>query len=210
MTEALPPAQPVARALPRRRPSALLKLTRVEFTLFLRERVGPVSPVIGFPLLLLVIFGAIPSFRQVLPGSGGLTVLDSYLPILIVYIARAAVPRRAAADDGQLPGARRAAATADHPGEPLRVLGAQLIVHFVMATLVTLAALEVVARLAYGVAFPAPVRRVGHRGGFYVGRPAGRGAAHRRRRGDRAGGGGDREPRVLPDDVLRRAVAADP
>lgn len=151
MTEA--PAQPVARALPRRRPSALLKLTRVEFTLFLRERVGPVWG-IGFPLLLLVIFGAIPSFRQVLPGSGGLTVLDSYLPILIVIslalLFLVALPLTTVnyRERGVL---RRLRTT---PAGPLRVLGAQLIVHFVMA-IVTLAALEVVARLAYGVAFPA-------------------------------------------------------
>ncbi|HUN32295.1 MAG TPA: ABC transporter permease [Trebonia sp.] len=145
-------AQPAAPARPARR-SPLAQLTRVELTLFLRERVGPIWGV-GFPVLLLVIFGAIPAFRKVLPGSGGLTVLDSYLPILVVIslalLCLISLPLTIVnyRERGVL---RRLRTT---PAGPLRVLGAQLIVNFGMA-IVTLVVLEVVARLAYGVAFPA-------------------------------------------------------
>ena len=40
--------------------------------------------VIAFPLLLLVIFGLIPSFKQTQPGYQGLTVLETYVPIIIL------------------------------------------------------------------------------------------------------------------------------
>ena len=39
---------------------------------------------IVFPVVLLVIFGAIPAFRQPAANLGGLTTLDVYVPILIV------------------------------------------------------------------------------------------------------------------------------
>lgn len=146
-------SQPTTSAVAARRRSPLAQLTRVELTLFLRERVGPVWGV-GFPVLLLVIFGAIPSFRKVLPGSGGLTVLDSYLPVLVLIslalLCLIALPLTIVnyRERGVL---RRLQTT---PAGPLRVLGAQLIVNFGMA-IVTLAILEVVGRLAYGVPFPA-------------------------------------------------------
>jgi ABC-2 type transport system permease protein len=40
---------------------------------------------IAFPLLLLIIFSAIPAFRQPVAQLGGLTTLDVYVPILIVF-----------------------------------------------------------------------------------------------------------------------------
>jgi ABC-2 type transport system permease protein len=152
-TSSAPSAQPaVTTAPPARRRSPLAQLTRVELRLFMRERVGPVWGV-GFPLLLLVIFGAIPAFRKALPNAGGLTVLDSYLPILIIMslalLCLVALPLTVVnyRERGVL---RRLRTT---PAGPQRVLGAQLIVHFGMAV-VTLAVLVVVARLAYGVPVP--------------------------------------------------------
>jgi ABC-2 type transport system permease protein len=149
-TQAHPAAAPVSSGGQRRSP--LLKLTRVEFRLFLRERVGPVWGV-GFPILLLVIFGSIPSFKKVLGGSGGLTVLDSYIPVLVVMslalLGFVSLPLTLVSyrERGVL---RRLGTT---PAGPLRVLGAQLIVNFGMAV-VTLVVLLVTARLAYGVPFP--------------------------------------------------------
>ena len=70
-------------AAPARRRSALARLTVTELTLFLREPML-VFWVIAFPLLLLVIFGLIPSFKQTHPGYQGLTVLETYVPIIIV------------------------------------------------------------------------------------------------------------------------------
>ena len=69
------------------RRSPLAHLARVEFTLFFRERVGPIWG-ICLPVLLLVIFGALPSFKKVQPGYGGLTILDAYVPILITMSMR--------------------------------------------------------------------------------------------------------------------------
>jgi ABC-2 type transport system permease protein len=134
------------------RRSPLAQLTRVELRLFLRERIGPVWG-IGLPVLLLVIFGAIPSFRKVLAGSGGLTVLDSYLPILIALslalLALVALPFAlcGSRERGIL---RRLRTT---PAGPVRLLSAQLIVNF--ATLVvTLIAILALARVAYSVPLP--------------------------------------------------------
>src|SRR5215471_2348635 len=146
-------AHPAAAAAgPGRRRSPLAQLTRVEVKLFLRERVGPIWGV-GFPILLLVVFGSIPSFKKVLDGSGGLTVLDSYIPILVVMslalLGFVSLPLTLVnyRERGVL---RRLGTT---PAGPLRVLGAQLIVNFGMAV-VTLVVLLVMARVAYGVPFP--------------------------------------------------------
>src|SRR6266567_260021 len=146
-------AQPAAAASSGgRRRSPLAQLTRVEFRLFLRERVGPVWGV-GFPILLLVIFGAIPSFRAVLDGSGGLTLLNSYVLVLVVMslalLGLVSLPLTLVSyrERGIL---RRLGTT---PAGPVRVLGAQLIVNFGMAV-VTLVVLLAVARLAYGVPLP--------------------------------------------------------
>ena len=61
--------------------SALWRLTVAESRLFLRERVGPIWG-IALPMLLLVIFGAIPSFRKPQASFGGYSTLDVYVPIL--------------------------------------------------------------------------------------------------------------------------------
>jgi ABC-2 type transport system permease protein len=47
----------------------------------------PASLIAGIvmPVVLLVIFGAIPAFRQPVAKLGGLTTLDVYVPILIVF-----------------------------------------------------------------------------------------------------------------------------
>jgi ABC-2 type transport system permease protein len=146
-------AHPAAAAAGPGRPrSALAQLTRVEFKLFVREKVGPVWGV-GFPILLLVIFGFIPSFKTVLDGSGGLTVLDTYVPVLVVMslglLGFVSLPLTLVSyrERGIL---RRLETT---PAGPVRVLSAQLIVSFGMAV-VTLVVLLTVARLAYGVPLP--------------------------------------------------------
>src|SRR5215472_4872010 len=113
----------------RARRSALAQLTMAEFRLFLRERVGPIWG-IGLPVLLLVIFGAIPSFKKVQPGYSGLTLLDAYVPILIA-MPSALVSYR---ERGIL---RRLKTT---PAGPVRVLSAQLIVNACVA-IVTLVVL---------------------------------------------------------------------
>jgi ABC-2 type transport system permease protein len=134
------------------RRSPLAQLTRVEFRLFLRERVGPIWG-IGLPVLLLVIFGAIPAFKKVQSGYGGLTVLDAYVPILITMslalLALIAMPTVLVnyRERGVL---RRLRTT---PAGPVRVLSAQLIVNAGMA-IVTLLVLLLVGRFGYHVPLP--------------------------------------------------------
>jgi ABC-2 type transport system permease protein len=134
------------------RRSPLAQLTRVELRLFLRERVGPVSG-IGLPVLLLVIFGAIPAFKKVQPGYGGLTVLDAYVPILITMslalLALIAMPSVLVGyrERGVL---RRLQTT---PAGPVRVLSAQLIVNVGVAV-VTLLVLLLAGRFGYHVPLP--------------------------------------------------------
>jgi ABC-2 type transport system permease protein len=134
------------------RRSALRRLTITEFKLFLRERVGPVW-VLAFPLVLLVIFGAIPAFRKPSASLGGYTPLDVYVPILIAFAlalsAIVAMPMVLAGyrERGVL---RRMETT---PAGPARVLTAHLIINLVVAA-VSATEVVVVARLAYGVSLP--------------------------------------------------------
>jgi ABC-2 type transport system permease protein len=133
--------------------SALRRLTITELKLFGRERGGVVWGV-GFPLLLLVIFGSIPGFRApVSKNVHGLTILDAYVPILVAFVlamlALNAIPTVLAGyrEKGVL---RRLATTPLGPG---RVLAAQLAVNAAVV-LVMLVLLVAVARLAFGVALP--------------------------------------------------------
>jgi ABC-2 type transport system permease protein len=132
--------------------SALGRLTVTELKLFVRERVGPVWG-IGFPLLLLVIFGGIHSFKKPQRDLGGATLLDVYVPVLVVFsiaiTALSALPTVLAGyrENGVL---RRLRTT---PAGPVRLLAAQLLVNLA-ATLVTGIVILVVARVAYGVAPP--------------------------------------------------------
>ena len=136
------------------RGAALGRLTRTEFRLFLRERIGPIWGV-GFPLVLLIIFGSIPSFSRAQASLGGLTELDLYVPILIAFViamlALNALPPVLAGyrEKGIL---RRLATT---PVGPRRVLAAQLIVNMSMAV-VTLVILLAVARGGAPAADPGP------------------------------------------------------
>jgi len=131
----------------------LRRLTLTELRLFLREPAA-VAWGVGFPLVLLVIFGAIPGFRSpVTKNTPGLSILDAYLPILIAFVmamlALNALPAVLAGyrEKGVL---RRLATTPVGPG---RVLAAQLIVNLAV-TLTTLILLAALARLAYGVPLP--------------------------------------------------------
>jgi ABC-2 type transport system permease protein len=134
------------------RGAALARLTRTEFRLFLRERIGPIWGV-GFPLVLLVIFGSIPSFSRAQASLGGLTELDLYVPILIAFViamlALNALPPVLAGyrEKGIL---RRLQTT---PVGPVRVLTAQLVID-VAVVVVMLVLVLAVARMAYGVALP--------------------------------------------------------
>ncbi|WP_433168045.1 ABC transporter permease [Kribbella sp. CA-247076] len=63
--------------------SPRMAVLRAESRLFRREP-GILFWVLGFPPLLLVILGSIPSFRQPDDGLGGLRLVDVYVPILVL------------------------------------------------------------------------------------------------------------------------------
>jgi ABC-2 type transport system permease protein len=118
--------------------------------IILRERIGPIWGV-GFPLVLLIIFGSIPSFSRAQSSLGGLTELDLYVPILIAFViamlALNALPPVLAGyrEKGIL---RRLQTT---PVGPVRVLAAQLVID-VAVVAVMLVLVLAVARIGYGVA----------------------------------------------------------
>jgi ABC-2 type transport system permease protein len=134
------------------RGSALRRLTITELKLSIRDRVSPIWGV-GFPLVLLVIFGAIPAFRKPDPSLGGHTRLDVYVPILIAFsmsvAAVVAMPMVLAGyrERGVL---RRLQTT---PAGPGRVLAAHLIINLAVAAVAATEVL-VAARFGYGVFLP--------------------------------------------------------
>ena len=148
------PAAPRPAARPGRPgASALRRLTGTEFKLFARERVGLIWGV-GFPVVLLIIFGAIPGFRSpVSTATPHVTILDAYVPILIAFVlAMLAINVLPAVLAGyREKGILRRLATT--PVGPQRVLTAQLIICVGMAA-VTLVALLALGRIAYHVPLP--------------------------------------------------------
>jgi ABC-2 type transport system permease protein len=130
----------------------MITLTLTELRLFLRERSGPAFGV-GLPLLLLVIFGNLPFYNKHRDDLGGLTLLDTYVPILVAFVlamlALNVLPPVLAGyrEKGVL---RRLRTT---PVGPVRVLAAQLIV-MLLTAVVSVAALLLVARFAFGVVLP--------------------------------------------------------
>ncbi len=134
------------------RGSALWQLAITELKLYLREVVAPVFGV-GFPMLLLIIFGSIPSYNRPKAVYGGLTIVEVYVPILIMMavalLALISMPLVLAGyrERGVL---RRLQTT---PAGPLRVLAAQLIVNLTIM-LVTMISVLAVSRLGYGAALP--------------------------------------------------------
>ncbi len=145
-----------------RRRSAMTQLIMTELKLFTRGRaVAGLLAGAGVPLLLLIIFGSIHSFNTPVRKYGGLTTLDVYVPILLVFamglLCLMAMPATLAGyrELGYL---RRLKAT---PTGPVRVLVAELAVKLVVAAAIVIVLLAV-ARGGYGVAAPRQA------GGFIV------------------------------------------
>jgi len=76
---ALPLALPI---LARRTAFGNIVLNEVRLTW--RRPVGLIGG-IGIPVLLLVVFGELPSFQRHMASLGGLTTFDLYVPILVVF-----------------------------------------------------------------------------------------------------------------------------
>jgi len=145
-----------------RRRSAMTQLTITELKLFTRGRAAVgLGLSVGFPLLLLIIFGGIHSFNMPVRNYGGLTTLDVYVPILLVFamasLSLVAMPGTLAGYR-ELGVLRRLKTT---PADPVRVLAAQFAVKLAVAV-ITVVLLLAVARGGYGVAIPRQI------GGFVV------------------------------------------
>jgi ABC-2 type transport system permease protein len=132
--------------------SILSRLTLTETKLFFREPLA-VFFMLAFPPILLVIFGAIPSFREHDPDIGGLRVIDLYVPIVIAVtiamIALSGLPQMLASyrEQGVL---RRMRTT---PVKPGWMLGAQLLM-CTAASVAVMLVLQVIGRVAFDVALP--------------------------------------------------------
>jgi len=135
--------------------SALPQLTATETKLFFRDPMTWTFA-LAVPPLLLVIFGAIPPFREPDPDLGGLRVIDLYAPILVAVgisiLAVYSLPQQFAAyrETGIL---RRMRTT---PVSPASLLGALLIL-FAALSLVTVGIVLAIARLAFAVELPGNV-----------------------------------------------------
>ncbi len=127
-------------------------LVRAEFRLAWRTPIALVVG-LGISLLLLVIFGSVPVFREAQPALGGLTAFDVYVPTLIALVIATlgllSLPGPLATyrEQGIL---RRLSTT---PIPPAWVLGAQLVVNLTLAALAVLILL-VVGMAGFGVAAP--------------------------------------------------------
>ncbi len=140
-------AQPAAA-----RGSALRGLAVTELKLFLRERAGPIWG-LALPLILVIIFGSVPYFREPRRVLGGAAWIDAYVPVLIVFslamLSLGAMPG-VLAGYRELGVLRRLQTT---PAGPVRVLGAQLAVNAAVAAAEVIAILAL-ARFGYGVELP--------------------------------------------------------
>jgi ABC-2 type transport system permease protein len=139
------------------------QLVITELRLFTRGRAAVGLGIsAGIPLLLIVIFGSIGSFSTPVSRFGGLTTLDVYVPILLVFalalLSLVAMPATLAGyrELGYL---RRLKTT---PAGPVRMLAAQLTVKLAVAVVIVIVLLAV-ARGGYGVAMPREI------GGMVVG-----------------------------------------
>jgi ABC-2 type transport system permease protein len=140
----------------------MTRLIITELRLFARGRaLAGLLVGAGVPLLLMIIFGSIHSFSTPVRKYGGLTTLDVYVPILLVFamglLSLMAMPATLAGyrELGYL---RRLKTT---PAGPVRVLVAELAVKLVVAAVIVIVLLAV-ARGGYGVAAPRQA------GGFIV------------------------------------------
>lgn len=141
-----------AASRPRR---AFLALVRTELRLTAREPSGLVVG-LGLPVLLIVVFGNIPTFQTPLDALAGLSPLDLSGPILIVFtltaLALGTTPLRLATYR-ELGFLRRLAVT---PVRPARLLFAQLTVSAAVAVVATALVLGIGA-VAYHLRLPGSI-----------------------------------------------------
>ncbi len=139
-------------AAPRRR-SSLGTMTRIELRLLMLREPIMFFWGIGFPALVLVVVGSIPSDRRPSAHYGGASLVTVYVPILVSFtiamVTLNALPPQLSAhrERGIL---RRLRTT---PVGALRLVAAQLAVYLLMAGCSTVLLLAI-GRVAFGVGLP--------------------------------------------------------
>ena len=147
-----PTAPATSRLTGRARRSAFGKIVLNEARLTWRRPISPIGG-IGIPVVLLVIFGELPSFHQRLSSFGGSTIFDAYVPILMTFgLAMLALlglplPLVSYRELGVL---RRLSTT---PVPPSWMLAAQAVVQLVIAAIAVIIVL-VVSIVAFGASAP--------------------------------------------------------
>jgi ABC-2 type transport system permease protein len=135
------------------RRTAFGKIVHNEARLAWRRPVGLIGGV-GIPLLLVVIFGNLPSFHKSMASLGGLTIFDVYVPIMIVFalamLALLGLPMPLASYR-ELGVLRRLSTT---PVPPSWVLAAQSVVQLCVAV-AAIVAIMAVSMAAFGAPAPA-------------------------------------------------------
>ncbi|MFW6776008.1 ABC transporter permease [Nocardioides sp. CPCC 205120] len=127
-------------------------VTATELRLFVRDP-GTTFWILGFPTALLCILGAIPSFREPNADQGGQSVVDLYVPVVVLLTVIVASVQSMPAtlstyrEQGIL---RRLRAT---PVSPAALLRAQVVLHL-SAVAVGAATAVAVARLVLDVPLP--------------------------------------------------------
>jgi ABC-2 type transport system permease protein len=145
---------------PKAPPSAFAKLVKCETKMAWRVPIGLVLGV-AVPILLVIIFGAVPGMNRTESKLGGLTYFDVYFPVVlalaVAILALVNLPTRLAnyREQGIL---RRLSTT---PVSPSWMLAAQLIINLVLAA-VALGIVVTIATSAYSLAVPAQL------GGFVL------------------------------------------
>ena len=139
--------------LPESTPRAAFgKLVGCEARLAWRQPVGLVAG-LGLPVLLLVIFGSIPTFSQQSADVGGVTLFNAYVPILLAFVIAAlaclTLPGTLASYR-ELGILRRLSTT---PLPPPWLLAAQVVINFAI-TVAAEIIVVVVGILAFGASSP--------------------------------------------------------
>src|SRR5262249_42445263 len=142
-------AHPLLRAAPR---AAFGQIVLNEARLAWRLPAGLIFGV-GLPVLLLVLFGELPSFPNHQASLGGLTAFDVYVPILIAFVIAAIAllslpgPLASHREQGVL---RRLSTT---PAPPSWVLAAQILIGLCLAV-ISLLILIIASVDVFGAAAP--------------------------------------------------------
>ena len=125
---------------------------RTETRLFGRE-LASLFWILVFPVALLCVLGAIPSFRDPNDALGGLRTIDVYLPTVILFsmIAAALMTMPPVVFAYRESGVLRRLGTT--PVGPAAVLGAQVLLHAAAVVVSSLIAI-VTGRVVFGIALP--------------------------------------------------------